>query len=119
MRVSNLLSRFSLVEIEHVVLSSDENQSPGPSGFNFSFIKAFWPLTKDEMGILFEEYFLNGTLLRSFSSYFVALIPKVESPFSLGDYRSILLLGCMYKMMAKVLTTRLGGVIDSLVLDNQ
>lgn len=118
-RVSSLSGQFSLVKIEQVVMSSDENKSPRSCGFNFSLIKAFWPLINDEVGILFDESFLNGTLLRSFSSYFLALIPKVESPFSLGDYRLILLLGCLYKMMAKVRAARLGGVIDSLVLENQ
>lgn len=61
------------------------------------------------------EFFLNGTLPRSFCLYFLALIPMVESMFALGDYRSISLLGCLYKLVAKFLEARLSCVMDSLV----
>jgi hypothetical protein len=52
-------------------------------------------------------------------SYFLALIPKVSSPQALGDFRPISLLGCLYKMVAKVLVARLAKVIDSLVPNTQ
>jgi hypothetical protein len=49
----------------------------------------------------------------------VALIPKINSPFSLGDFRPISLLGCLYKIIAKVLTARLEKVMDRLVESTQ
>jgi hypothetical protein len=52
-------------------------------------------------------------------SYFVTLIPKVNSPFGLGDFRPISLLGCLYKLIAKVLAARLAKVMNSLVAPNQ
>jgi hypothetical protein len=64
---------------------------------------------------MFDQFHGIGTLPHSFSSYFVTLIPKVNSPFSLGDFRPILLLGCLYKIVAKVLTARLARVMDGLV----
>jgi len=39
-----LVAPFLLLEIEMVVLESDGNKSPGPDGFNFVFLKAFWNL---------------------------------------------------------------------------
>jgi len=41
-----LVAPFLLLEIEMVVLESDGNKSPGPDGFNFVFLKAFWNLLK-------------------------------------------------------------------------
>lgn len=87
--------------------------------FDLAFIKAFWPLIKDAVGILFYEFYSNSTLPKSFSPYFLALIPKVDRPFSLGDYKPISLLGCLYKMVAKVLAARLRRVIDSLISETQ
>lgn len=75
LQVSGLSGQFSREEIE-IVLSCDGNKSPRPDGFNFAFIKAFWPFIKDEVGILFDEFYSNGTLQKSFSSYFLGLIPK-------------------------------------------
>ncbi|MCH87170.1 LINE-1 reverse transcriptase like, partial [Trifolium medium] len=110
---------FSMEEIEVVVKESDGNKSPGPDGFNFAFVKALWSIMKGEIRIMFDQFHGIGTLPKSFSSYFVALIPKVNSPFSLGDFRPISLLGCFYKIIAKVLTTRLARVMDSLVASTQ
>jgi hypothetical protein len=78
-----------------------------------------WNLIKGEIRILFDQFHGIGTLPKSFTSYFVALIPKINSPFSLGDFRPISLLGCLYKIAAKVLTARLARVMDRLVAPTQ
>jgi hypothetical protein len=78
-----------------------------------------WSLLKGEIRIMFDQFHGIGTLPKSFTSYFVALIPKVNSPFALGDFRPISLLGCLYKIVAKVLTVRLARVMDRLVAPTQ
>jgi hypothetical protein len=100
-------------------MESDCNKSPGPNGFNFAFVKAMWSLIKGEIRIMFDQFHGIGMLPKSFSSYFVALIPKINSPFALGDFRPISLLGCLYKIVAKVLTARLARVMDKLVAPTQ
>lgn len=45
----------------------------------------------------------------------MALILKVQCPFSMGDYRPTSLLWCLYKILAKVLKARLSAVMDFLV----
>ncbi|XP_071709115.1 uncharacterized protein [Rutidosis leptorrhynchoides] len=46
---------------------------------------------------------------------FITLIPKKKDPLCLRDYRPIILLGSYYKIIAKVLSCRLRGVIYKLV----
>jgi hypothetical protein len=112
---SSLIRPFSLEEIEVVVLDCDGNKSPGPGGFNFNFMKAFWSMMKGEVRILFDQFHVNACLPKSFSSYFVTPIPKVNSPLTLREFRPISILGCLYKMVAKVLAKRLSLVINSIV----
>ncbi|MCI17629.1 LINE-1 reverse transcriptase like, partial [Trifolium medium] len=114
-----LVRPFAMDEIEAVVKECDGNKSPGPDGFNFAFVKALWNLIKGEIRIMFDQFHGIASLPKSFSSYFVALIPKINSPFSLGDFRPISLLGCLYKIIAKVLTARLARVMDRLVASTQ
>ncbi|MCI12774.1 LINE-1 reverse transcriptase like, partial [Trifolium medium] len=102
-----------------IVKESDGNKSPGPDGFNFAFIKNCWDILKGEIRIMFDQFHGIGKLPKSLLSYFVALIPKVSSPFGLGDYRPISLLGCLYKLIAKVLAARLAKVMHSLISSNQ
>jgi hypothetical protein len=114
-----LIAPFTLVEIEDVVKMCDGNKSPGPDEFNFNFIKDSWDLLKGDLRILFEQFHGNERLPKSFLSYFVTLIPKVESLFGLSDFRPISLLGCLYKIVAKVLANRLSKVMNSLIAQNQ
>jgi hypothetical protein len=117
---NNMLSNpFSLAEIEEVVKASDGNKSPGPDGFNFAFVKKFWRLMKGEVRIMFDQFHGNATLPKGMLSYFITLIPKVPSPLALGEFRPISLLGCLYKLIAKVLAGRLAKVMNSVVSNTQ
>jgi hypothetical protein len=116
---ASLVRPFSLEEIELVVKESDGNKSPGPDGFNFSFFKAFWDIMKAEVRILFDQFHGNAKLPKGFASFFVALIPKVDSPFGIGDFRPISLLGSLYKLIAKVLASRLSSVMGSIIASSQ
>jgi hypothetical protein len=116
---ASLISPFTLEEIEEVVKHSDGNKSPGPDGFNFAFMKKFWGLLKGEIRVMFDQFHGNASLPNGLLSYFVTLIPKVNSPLSLSDFRPISLLGCLYKLIAKVLAKRLASVMDSIIAPNQ
>jgi hypothetical protein len=116
---AELTSIFTMEEIEEVVRCSDGNKSPGPDGFNFAFLKKFWGMLKSDIRIMFDQFHGNSSLPQSFLSYFVTLIPKVSSPSSLFEFRPISLLGCLYKIIAKVLTNRLAKVMGSIISPNQ
>ncbi|WJX12703.1 hypothetical protein P8452_03171 [Trifolium repens] len=114
-----LTAPFSLEEIYVAVKDSDGNKSPSPDGFNFAFLKKSWELLKGEITIMFDQFHGIGSLPKGLLSYFVTLIPKVNSPFGLKDFRPISLLGCLYKLIAKVLASRLSKVMNFLIAPNQ
>lgn len=64
----------------------------------------------------FERY---GKLDRGGNSSFITLIPKIKDPLKLGDYRPISLIGCLYKIIAKILAKRPKKVIKSNIGDVQ
>jgi hypothetical protein len=117
--VEMLTANFTLEEITDVVKRCDGSKSPGPDGFNFAFLKEFWDLLKVEVRIMFDQFHGNARLPKSIGSYFLTLIPKVPSPQSLGDYRPISLLGCLYKLVAKVLAGRLAKVLGAVIPNTQ
>ncbi|MCH95507.1 LINE-1 reverse transcriptase like, partial [Trifolium medium] len=66
-----------------------------------------------------SEFPRNGKLTRGINSTFIALIPKVDSPQKLNDFRPISLVGSIYKILAKVLANRLQMVIGSVISEVQ
>jgi hypothetical protein len=114
-----LVAPFSIEEIEEVVKNSDGDKSSGPNDFNFAFVKRFWYLIKGEVRIMFDQFHGNEVIPKAMLAYFVALIPKVNSPLELKDFRPISLLGCLYKLLAKVLARRLAKVMNPKISPNQ
>lgn len=56
---------------------------------------------------------------RSFNATFIALIPKKKGAKEFRDFRPIILIGIIYKLISKVLTERLKGVMTKLVDSQQ
>ena len=52
---------------------------------------------------------------KGLNSTFIALISKVNNSQRLNDFRRISLVGCLYKVLAKVLANRLRLVVASVV----
>jgi hypothetical protein len=74
---------------------------------------------KDDIMRFISEFHRNGKLSKGINSTFIALIPKIDSPQLLNDFRPISLVGSLYKILAKVLANRLRQVIDSVMSDVQ
>lgn len=116
---TDLVKRFSQEELEEVVLSFDGNKSPGSDGFNFKFIQEFMTLLKEEIWVVVNEFFETKRIPKGFTSYFVALIPKISNPQVLSDFRPISPMDCLYKIISKLLANRLKKVMESLISCNQ
>ena len=82
-------------------------------------IKKFWDIMSPEFRRFVDEFYVNGSFPNGSNASFVALIPKMNHPQSFNDYRPISLIGCMYKIIAKLLSNRLRSVMDGLIDERQ
>jgi len=71
------------------------------------FVKDFWPELCDDFMRFIGDFHRNGKLSKGINSTFIALIPKVECPQRLNDFRPISMVGSLYKVLSKVLSNRL------------
>jgi len=110
-----LEASISELEVRDVVWACGSEKSPGPDGFSFAFYKNYWDLVKHDVMKFVREYFTTGKIPNGCKSSFITLIPKVHSPVVVSDYRLISLIGSQYKIIAKILETRLSRVIESIV----
>ena len=74
-----------------------------------------WPVLKEGLMRLFEEFHRNGKLNACIQENFICLIQKKEDAIHVRDFRLISLTTITYKVVAKVLADRLKGVMDSII----
>ncbi|GJX39579.1 RNA-directed DNA polymerase, eukaryota [Tanacetum coccineum] len=86
-----LESPISRDEVRNAVWGCGENKSPRP----------------------------DGSFSRGCNSSFIVLIPKIHDSKFINDYRPISLIGSLYKVVTKILATRLSSIISGLISDVQ
>jgi len=118
-QAGSLVRPFTLEEVKQAVWDCESFKSPGPDEINFSLIKDFWHELKDDFMRFLTEFHRNGKLTKGVNSTFIALIPKMDNPQCLADFRPIALVGWWYKVLAKVLVNRLRSVMEFVVSDSQ
>lgn len=116
---ASLILPFGVDEIKEAVWDCDSFKSPGPDGIYMGFIKDFWPELKDDILRFLKKFHRNGHLSKGINSTFIALIPKVDNPQSMNEFRPIVLVGCLYKILAKILANRLRKVMTSVITETQ
>ena len=115
----NLETTPSREEVKKAVWACGIDKAPGFDGFNFKFIREMWEVIKDEIYEFVMEIFVDGCTMRHVNVTWVTLIPKVENPMSIEDYRPISMVGALYKTISKILSFRLKEVIAPLIDESQ
>ena len=110
-----LIGDFSEEEVNAAIWGCDSSKNPGPDGFNFGFIKFCWDILKKDVVSTVKDFAGYGKWPRGSNASFLCLIPKVENPQQLGEFRPISLVGCLYKIISKELFLRLKKVIGKII----
>ncbi|XP_058725807.1 uncharacterized protein LOC131597111 [Vicia villosa] len=59
-----------------------------------------------------KNFHSGAVLSKSITPSFLTLIPKKSNPLGLDDYRMICLVGCIYKIISKLLACRIKKVLS-------
>ncbi|GKG18828.1 hypothetical protein Tco_0375927, partial [Tanacetum coccineum] len=89
------------------------DKASGSDGFSFKLIKKHWNILGDDIIKYVKDFHLSASIPRGCNSSFITLAPKVDDPITISDFWPISLIGCQYKIIAKVLADRLALVIPS------
>jgi hypothetical protein len=110
---------FTNRSIDNIVKNMPLDKAPRPDGFNGVFIKKCWDIIKEDIYLLCSQFFKGDVSLQAINNSFIILVPKVNSPTTLNDFRPISLLNCVVKIITKLLGDRIQKVILSLMHQNQ
>ncbi|GJX06167.1 RNA-directed DNA polymerase, eukaryota, reverse transcriptase zinc-binding domain protein [Tanacetum coccineum] len=106
-------------EIKEAMFDIKDDKVAGPDGFTSKFFKAAWSVVGSDVCDAVREFFTSGKLLGEFNANLISLIPKLQTPLNVADFRPIACCYVVYKCISKVVTNRLKEGLNSLVDCNQ
>lgn len=106
-------------EIRTSVFSLDPDSAPGPDGFSGVFYQSCWNIIAKDLCAFVRAFFCGASLPKGYSATLLSLIPKIDCPQSFSDFRPISLCNFSYKIISKILASRLESLLPSLISANQ
>lgn len=86
---SILMTPITDGEIKEALFSIPSTKSPGPDGFTSGFYKEAWPTVGTQVCAAVHDFFKHGKLLKEINTTAITLVPKIDCPKYVGDYRPI------------------------------
>lgn len=114
-----LIREVTKEEVDKAMFSIQDEKAPGIDGYNAKFFKVHWDILKEEIYFAIFEFFKKGVSLSSWNCTLVTLIPKVSHATKVKDFRPISCCSVLYKIIAKILASRLQNVIQKIVSQAQ
>ena len=105
--------------IKEVVDDMEDDKALGLDGYNVNFIKACWGITKKYLFKMVYKSQRCGKIGGSTNLAFLALIPKEKEAKTFDRFRPISLCNIGYKIITKILATRLKHILPHIIPENQ
>ena len=116
---AKLCADFNDEEIAQALFQIGPLKSPDPDGFPARFYQRNWGTLKADIVGAVRDFFQTGLMPEGVNNTAIVLIPKIEQPLELKDYRPISLCNVVYKVVSKCLVNRLRPVLDEVVSEEQ
>lgn len=110
---------FSEAEVEKAVRSMGRYKAPGPDGFQPLFYHDCWETVGESVVKFVLDFFSTGRLPLSTNDALVVLIPKIEKPERITQFRPISLCNVLFKIITKAMVLRLKTIIGKLIGPSQ
>ena len=105
----------SEVEIKAALWSLKPFKAPRPDGLHVGFFQKFWHTVGNSVIEEVQKIFVVRRVPEVLNCTHIALIPKIQGPETLGNYKPISLCNMVYKVITKIIVARLRPYLDKLI----
>ncbi|KAL1202796.1 hypothetical protein V5N11_003633 [Cardamine amara subsp. amara] len=116
---SQLTREVTTKEIRKAAMNINGDKAPGPDGMTGHFYHQFWSTIGEAIISEVREFFNTGVMPSQLNHTNICLLPKIDKPEKMCDYRPISLCNASYKIISKILTSRLKPVLPEIISPEQ
>ncbi|KAL1207285.1 putative mitochondrial protein [Cardamine amara subsp. amara] len=95
------------------------DRAPGPDGITGHFYHQFWPIIGDDIITEVRDFFRMGLMPSQLNHNNICLLTKIDKPEKMSDYHPISLCNTSYKIISKILMTRLKYILSEIISPEQ
>lgn len=102
-------------EIKAALWSLKPFKAPGPNGLHAGFFQRFWLVVGSSVIEEIKLIFAEKRIANYINTTHIALIPKIQGPVMLGNYKPISLCNTVYKVLTKIVVAKLRPYLGKLI----
>jgi hypothetical protein len=114
-----LNAQYTAKEVKDALFQMIPTKAPGPDGFPAHFFQKHWHLCGEEITDIVIRVLNGNDSFEEINKTFIVLIPKVQNPTSLSQYRPISFCNVIFKIASKVLANRLKQILPKIISEEQ
>ncbi|KAF7831683.1 reverse transcriptase [Senna tora] len=106
-----LRRKVTMEEIKAATFELGGLKAPGPDGFSGLFFQHSWDVIKNDLFYMVQGFFERGDSISVLNETNIVLIPKIEKPEKVEQFRPISLCNFSYKIVSKIITNRMKSLL--------
>lgn len=114
-----LCAPFSVMEIIAALFGMNPDKAPRPDGMSTLFYQKYWHIIGGDVTREILAFLNEDAPLGQWNHTIIKLIPKVENPLMLKEFRPISLCNVCYKIIAHAMTNRLRPLMKIIIDESQ
>jgi hypothetical protein len=115
----DLIAPYTADDVKKAVFSIGDLKAPGPDGLHALFYKKFWHLVGPDITVAVLKAINDKNIPDGWNETVIVLIPKVDNPEEVAQFRPISLCNVVYKIISKMLAARLKVILPDIISPTQ
>ena len=111
----SLEGRVSTEEIKSALWTTKPYKALGPDGLHTGFFQRFWLTVGESVKDEVLKAFSNRRIPDYLNKTHIVLIPKIQGPKTIANYRPISLCNSVYKIITKIIVARIRPHLERLI----
>ena len=116
---SQLTREYTATEVDITLKQMAPLKSPGHDGLPLIFYQKYWHLIGKDVTKVVLTCLNSGKILNAINHTYITLIPKVQNPEEVMEFRLISLCNVIYKIISKVLENKLKTLLPTIISESQ